>query len=143
YNTFTAHFTDGAGYADLTQLYVWFTPYTDPNQFAGYANSCLLTYWPTTGGVILMNDDATDWSRGNVGYGVISNSRCSIDLSQASFNNSGKDSWFTFPITFSASYNGPKTVWGWAYSAQNFPNIYSGWMQIGNWTVIAGQPPQF
>ena len=129
--TFALHYTDSAGAADFSTVWVWFT-----SNFNGVtsANSCLLYYARATNQLFLLNDAGTAWSS-PVAPGTaiaLSNSQCSVNAAGASVTASGTDLILNLPVTFAASYNGSKDIYMFALSDGG---AVSGWEDQGSWVV--------
>src|ERR1039458_9401368 len=72
--TFTFHYSDGAGATDLSTMFVWFNA-----SFSNAAGSCFIEYSrPAT--LYLLNDAGNAWSSAAVGSGgTLANSHRSIN----------------------------------------------------------------
>jgi hypothetical protein len=130
--TFALHYTDSAGTADFSTVWVWFTQSFNS---ATAANSCMLFYTRATNQWVQLNDAGTVWSS-PVAPGTavaLSNSQCSIDMGAASVTASGTDLILNLPVTFITSdFNGNKSIFMYAASESG---ATSGWTSQGSWLV--------
>jgi len=121
-----------AGAADLATVWVWFTS----NFSSGSsASSCLVYYAQPSNQLFLVNDAGTAESSSTLGAGgvALSNSQCLINAGAASVAHSGTDLILNLPVTFTAAYDGAKSIY--MYAAGSSAN--SGWQTMGSWTVQA------
>jgi phage baseplate assembly protein gpV len=128
--TFALQYVDPLGAADLTSVWVWFTPSFNSGLAA---NTCMLYYARATNQLFFLNDAGTTWSS-PVAPGAtvtLSNSQCSINVAAASVTVSGVNLTLNLPVTFTAAYAGTKSTY--MYAAGSSAN--SGWQLIGSWTV--------
>jgi hypothetical protein len=124
--SFTFHYSDGAGATDLSTMFVWFNA-----TFSAAANSCFIEYSRPGNTLYLLNDAGAAWSSATVGSGgILANSQCSINANTTSVSLSGTDLTLTLPVTFTAAYGGAKNVY--LYAAGSSAN--SGWQTLGTWT---------
>lgn len=85
----------------------------------------------------LHNDDATAISYAS---GIVSNSQCSLDTSNARAQVSGNTVRFSVPLSFKTSFWGLKTVY---VLALDSGNLSSGWNTATTWTIPnSNVPPQ-
>jgi len=61
----------------------------------------------------------------------VSNSKCTVFAAGIKVEPSGNEVKVTVPVTFAASFKGPKKIWVIASS----PSKHSGWQQRGAWLV--------
>src|SRR5262249_14785713 len=71
------------------------------------------------------------------GAGTLSNSQCSINVSQSSFSGSGLQLTVTVSVTFQSSFAGTKNNYLIAFDQAG---LNSGWQQVGTWTVPGSGP---
>jgi hypothetical protein len=129
--TFALQYTDSAGAADLSAVWVWFT---SNYSTVTAANSCMLYYARATNQLFFLNDAGTNWSS-PVAPGTaitLSNSQCSVNVGAASLTASGVDLILNLPVTFTSAYNGSKSIYMDAASAGG---TASGWTNQGSWLV--------
>jgi uncharacterized repeat protein (TIGR02543 family) len=128
--TFAFEYADPLGFADLTNLWVWFTSTFNT---VSSANSCIAYYVRTTNQVNLINDAGTAiLSSASPGAGVtLSNSQCSINMAAATVVPSGNNLTVNLPVTFTGAYAGAKGIF--MYASGSSAN--SGWQSLGTWTV--------
>jgi Bacterial Ig-like domain (group 3)/FG-GAP-like repeat/FG-GAP repeat len=125
--TFSFHYADGVGAADLSTGFIWFNA-----AFTSAANSCLLEFYRPTNTLYLLNDAGSAWTSGIVGSaGTLSNSQCAINTATATTNLSGNDLLLTLPITFAHAFAGTKSVFSYISGA----SANSGWQTLGSWIV--------
>jgi uncharacterized membrane protein len=125
--TFTFHYSDGAGATDLSTVFVWFNA-----TFSGGANSCFIEYNRPANTFYLLNDAGNAWSSATVGSGgTLANSQCSINAASTSVSLSGANLTLSLPVTFASGYYGGKNIY--SYAAGSSAN--SGWQTLGTWTV--------
>ena len=130
--TFALQYVDPLGAADLATVWVWFTS----NFSSGSsASSCLVYYAQPSNQLFLVNDAGTAESSSTLGAGgvALSNSQCLINAGAASVAHSGTDLILNLPVTFTAAYDGAKSIY--MYAAGSSAN--SGWQTMGSWTVQA------
>jgi hypothetical protein len=130
-------YSDPYGYTDLSLVQLDFQ-----TQLVGNA-ACYIQYTPATNTAQLINDAGTGYtgSGGTLGSsGTLSNSQCTINLSTSSASGSGNNFTLTLALSFSTSFAGSQNVY---MGAVNSANLFSGWQQMGAWTVIPAneQPP--
>jgi hypothetical protein len=126
--TFTLHYSDGAGATDLSTVWAWF----NATFASSAANSCMVYYSRPSNTLNLINDAGTAWLSAPVGSSTtLANGQCSVNASSVSVNVSGTDLLLTLSVTFSATYNGAKNVYLWAGGG----TVNSGWQTLGVWTV--------
>jgi hypothetical protein len=128
---FTA--THPAGYASLSNLYLMV------GSTANMANNCQILYVSAGNALYLVNDSANAYAGPlTVGAsGSISNSQCSINASKANVMTSGQTLTLTLPLSFQPAYTGTKNVY---LFAKDTAAQVTGWVQLGTWTVSAGNP---
>jgi sugar lactone lactonase YvrE len=125
--TFTFHYADGVGAADLSTAFIWFNA-----AFTSAVNSCFIEFYRPTNTLYLLNDAGSAWTSGIVGSaGVLSNSQCSINTGTATVNLSGNDLTLTLPISFAHAFTGSKSVFSYISGA----SANSGWQTLGSWIV--------
>jgi fibronectin type 3 domain-containing protein len=125
--TFTLHYSDGAGATDLSTMFVWFNP-----SFSSATNSCLVEYSRPANTLYLMNNADTAWSSATVGSsGALANSQCSLNAASASVSLSGTGLTLSLPVTFVSTYSGTMTVYSYAAGSA----VNSGWQTLGTWMV--------
>jgi hypothetical protein len=128
--TFSLHYSDGAGASDLSTVWVWFNP-TQPSAGVG---PCIVYYGHTSNALYLINDAGSAWLSTSVGSSTtLANSQCSVNAASTSVSSSGSDLAITLPVTFAATYSGVKNVSLFAAGSA----ATSGWQTLGAWTVPA------
>lgn len=127
--TFQYQFSSSASATDLATAWIWIN-----NSFASTANSCMVYYSRANNQLQLLTDGGSIWTAGTIGGpGILSNSQCSINLSQAAGVPNGNSLTVSLPITFTSSFVGPKNVY--MFASDDSGN--SGWQTRGSWTVPA------
>jgi hypothetical protein len=112
--TFALQYVDPLGATDLSTVWVWINASFDP---ATPSNTCLLEYARAVNQLYLYNDAGTGWlSPATVGAaGTLSNSQCSINLTDATVVASGTNLTLSLPVTFKAAvYAGAKNTYMYA-----------------------------
>ena len=134
--TFSLRYSDSAGAADLSTVWVFITQ----NFGSTSANSCVLYYAKAVNQLFLLNDAGTIWSSSAAPGAAIalSNKQCSVNVAAASATASGTDLNMNLPVTFTSAYAGNKGVYMYASSAGG---AVSGWQQEGSWSVPQPAPP--
>jgi hypothetical protein len=126
--TFTLRYSDGAGAADLSTVWVWF----NPTPASGAPNPCLIYYSRPSNTLYLINDAGTGWLSVPVGSSApLTNSQCSVNAASTGIGLSGTDLVMSVPITLGAAYGGVKNVS--LFAAGTGAN--SGWQVLGSWNV--------
>jgi len=129
--TFSLTYTDSLGAADLVTASVLFndTLATTP------ANACMVSYNPGTNLVSMLDDAGTSWASGHLGDPTtLRNGQCSAALFPSSAVQSGNNLTLTLSMTFKPTYRGAKNAYLYAASAGGQD---SGWVDRGDWTVLA------
>jgi Zn-dependent metalloprotease len=125
--TFTAQFTDALGAtADLKRAMVRFG--------ASTLNACVVDYNAITATVRLFDDLGVPGAPAPFGSGTLTNSQCTLDLSQSSATPGGTDLTLTLRLTFKAPLLGTQPIFMRAMS--NF-GTNTGWLSKGTWDVNA------
>jgi len=125
--TFTALFTDSLGAtADLKRAMVRFG--------ASTVNACVVDYNAITATVRLFDDTGVAGAPTPLGAGALSNSQCTLDLSQSSAAPSGTNLTLTLRLIFKAPLLGTQPIFMKAMS--NFTTT-TGWVSKGTWDVNA------
>ncbi len=130
--TFTATYSDSAGYQDIK--YALFLANTGVNG----AGACYVL-WAPANSFYLMNDAGTTWLGPITGgsSATLQNSQCTLSGATSSVSGSGNSLTVNFGITFLTAFDGLKNTYTLVYgSAGN-----SGWQQTGTWTAEDGPPP--
>ena len=133
-STFSFLYSDTNGASDLGIVQVVVN-----SSLSGY-QGCYISIDPVHNTLLLLNDGATAW-QGPItpaAAGTLANSQCTIDGGSSSIALSGNNATVNLALSFSGSFGGAKTVYGYAQAAGG---LNSGWTVLGNWTVPAG-PPQ-
>jgi hypothetical protein len=120
--------SDGSGYQDISRIELLI------NAPGNSRNYCDLIYQRAENRFWIVNDAATQWI-GPVALGsggTLSNSQCTLNASAATVTANGTSLTVTFPVTFSSTFAGAKTVYlyGASNSGQN-----SNYQPLGTWTV--------
>jgi hypothetical protein len=122
--TFTYTFSDPNGYLELQPLML-------VNEALTGVNSCYLAYRAAENRLYLLNDTNSAWTSATPGVsGVLQNSKCRIDATQALVAGSGADLSLSLPLEFLTS--GAKTQW---MSVSDTSGLATGWTAKGSWTV--------
>ena len=133
-NTFSFLYSDANGASDLGVLQVVVN-----SSLSGY-QGCYVSIDPVHKTLLLLNDGATAW-QGPITLptsGTLANSQCTINGGSSSIALSGNNATVNLALSFSGSFGGAKSVYGYAQAAGG---LNSGWTALGNWTVPA-VPPQ-
>jgi hypothetical protein len=133
-NTFSFLYSDRNGASDLGVVQVVVNA-----SLSGY-QGCYISIDPVHKTLLLLNDGATAW-QGPITLptaSTLGNSQCTINGGSSSIALSGNNATVNLALSFSSSFGGVKTVYGYAQAAGG---LNSGWIALGNWTVSAG-PPQ-
>src|ERR1019366_2432873 len=133
-NTFSFLYSDANGASDLGILQVVVN-----SSLSGY-QGCYISIDPVHKTLLLLNDGATAW-QGPITLpttSTLANSQCTINGGSSSIALSGNNATVNLALSFSSSFGGVKSVYGYAQAAGG---LNSGWTALGNWTVTAG-PPQ-
>jgi hypothetical protein len=126
--TFTLQYSSNLGATNVSTAWVWF----NATLASTSANSCLLYYDRSAGGLNLLNDGST-WLQGMLGSNrSLFNSQCAVDLAGSSVTSSGNTLTLTLAMSFSTAYAGAKNIY--LYAA-NGAGVNSGWQTRGAWTV--------
>ena len=130
--TFTVHYSDSAGVADLNGAQVWFSP-NAPLSPGQRANSCLVFYSPAGNQLYLENDAGTGWLGPAPvgGYVPLNNSQCSVNAQSASVVSNSNQLTLGLPVTFFPGFGGTTNVYAYASGA----TVASGWQTRGTWTI--------
>ena len=103
-------------------------------------NTCNLQYRPSLQGgtVFLVTDSGNQpYPSGIIGHSqVVSNSQCSVDLVGATQTWNGPNVTVHLPITFTATYTGPKTIF-----AQAYPDTNDMCFAVGGINLVTGSQP--
>jgi len=135
--TFTAVYSDGAGYGDLSKMKLIIQS-ADPN--VTLANGCTVRYDQIGGVFNVLNDTATGWIGAVAPHSNVmaSNSQCTLygnfSYAQQANLNDPNTLQVYFQIAFNTSYTGTKNIYLWA---RNEKLENSGTLQAGPWTISA------
>ena len=127
-NTFSFLYSDANGASDLGILQVVVN-----SSLSGY-QGCYISIDPVHQTLLLLNDGATAW-QGPITLptsGTLANSQCTINGGSSSIALSGNNATVNLALSFSGSFGGAKSVYGYAQAAGG---LNSGWTALGNWTV--------
>jgi hypothetical protein len=103
------------------------------SSLSGY-QGCYISIDPVHQTLLLLNDGATAW-QGPITLptsGTLANSQCTINGGSSSIALSGNNATVNLALSFSGSFGGAKSVYGYAQAAGG---LNSGWTALGNWTV--------
>jgi hypothetical protein len=104
--TFEFQYTHASGAAQITSATASFAP------SAFYGGFCSPSYTPSTNTLSLYNPSSGLTSSGVLGtVGTLTNPDCSIDLASSTAVVDGNTLTLTLPLTFTASFGGPKQIW--------------------------------
>jgi len=127
--TFALQYSDPAGSANLSALWVWFTDVWP----ASVANTCVAAYEPATGRMLMPGDGSL--TVGDVGSPYkIQNMQCAIDLAATTVTAGANSLTLNLRVTFKAAFAGSKWI---AMYAANHSGANSDWQIRGSWTVTA------
>ncbi len=131
--TFTFKFSSSNGYQYVTSAYMLI------NSSLNAAAGCVPVYLQQTNAFYLFNDAGTNVSGPLApgSNGTLSNGQCTINGAGSSVSGSGNTLSVVLPITFSPSFKGAQTVFGYAGDAGG---MNSGWRTLGTWTPTAVGP---
>lgn len=105
--------------------------------------SCYLHYDRQTNALQLANDAGSDWVATRVlgSTFTLQNSRCAIDIVNATATLAGNQLTVVLPITFKGLFTGAKNIY---MQAMDFAGLPAGWTTKGAYTVVASglDPPQ-
>ncbi len=93
-------------------------------------DSCYVGYWAPSR-TFSLDNNGTTLQAASGSSKTLSNGQCSLNVKQAKVSGSGNTLTITFPITFSSTYLGSKSIVSWVADA----NSWSGWKQAGSFTV--------
>jgi hypothetical protein len=127
--TFAALYSDSLGALDLSTVYLKFS--TTP---AELANTCTVSYSPSTGLFALRDDSGAVWQSAVLGWGTLQNSQCSVNLAVSSASTSGQILRVTLSVTFNSAFAGAKTVYSYATTSAG---VETGWKTVGSWSIPA------
>lgn len=131
--TFTFHYSDANGNADISAITVLF------NTSLNSANGCYLTYSRGANALSLFRDSDSSWmSIAPGGAGIIENTKCSIAGASFATSTSGNSFHLSVPVTFKSGFAAPLTVYT---SATDQAGLSSGWIAAGSWTSIGPTAP--
>ncbi len=106
------------------------------------SGACYLQYTRATNSIVLINDAGTA-ALGPVTLGAsgsLNNSQCALNAAGSSVSTSGNNLTVNLALSFQPAFAGSKNV---SMGVSNNANVFSGWQQMGSWTVTAGNlPPQ-
>ncbi|MDE3166012.1 MAG: malectin, partial [Acidobacteriota bacterium] len=129
---FTWAASSPSGYANIAEVYAIF------NTSVSGANGCYLRYSRAANTLFLANDAGTAWNGGfNPGSSSsASNSYCTLYGAGSSINASGNQLSVTVNVAFQPStFSGTKNSYLNVYDNEG---LYTGWQQMGTWTVESG-----
>jgi hypothetical protein len=133
---FTWTASSPGGYSRLTEIYALFA-----GSLSGQ-NACYLRYHRPSNLLYLADNAGTTWLGGIAPQttGTVSNSQCSIDASRSSVSGSGSQLTLNVQVTFQPSYAGTQNNYLIAFDEAG---LYSGWQQVGTWTIPGPPAPDF
>jgi hypothetical protein len=125
---FSFAFADSTGWSYLKQVNV------DIGLTQANANSCLVSYVPSTNKLYLLNDTGTAYLAGIAigSAGTLQNSQCSVNVGQSSASGSGNGLTLNVAMTFNSSYAGSDSIF---MDAVDNGGRDTGWQVLGHWTV--------
>ena len=129
--TFSFVYSDPYGAPDISWVQMHFQTQLVAN------GACYLQYTRATNTIILVNDAGT----GSVGSaalgssGTLSNSQCTLNAAASSASTAGNNLTVNVALSFTAAFVGTKNI---SMGAINNSNAFSGWQQMGTWTVPPG-----
>jgi hypothetical protein len=127
--TFALQYSDGAGEANLQQVWAYFSA-TLGNPAS---QSCMLYYNAAINQLNLLNDDGMAWQAAALGSAAtLQNSQCSINVSTATVTAAGNTLTLGLAMAFQAAFAGDKEVY---LRAIDRSGTASAWLQLGVWTV--------
>jgi hypothetical protein len=129
--TFSFVYTDPYGVGDISWVQMHFQ-----TQLVAQS-ACYLQYTRSTNTIVLINDAGT----GSVGSailglsGTLSNSQCTLNAAGSSTSSTGNNLTVNLALSFAGAFVGGKNI---SMGVIDNANVFSGWQQMGAWTVPAG-----
>jgi hypothetical protein len=134
--TFTLHYSDGAGATDLSSVWIWFNASTSTT-----VGSCLAYYSRPSNTLYVINDAGTAWSSTSVGSSVtLSNSQCSVNAASTSVSSAGTDLVLTLPVTFTSAFSGANPLFSPGFVARR---VRRPWIRGARRSARAGVLGQY
>jgi hypothetical protein len=136
---FTWTVSSPSGYGNLSHVFALFNTISDST-----SNACFIHYDASSNLVYLADNASANWLGGFVpsGSGSASNSQCTITGTGSSPDptSSGTQLGLTLTVAFQSSFSGSKNEYLYALDSSG---VYTGWQQMGTWTVPAPPAPDF
>jgi Beta-propeller repeat. len=134
--TFSFVYSDAYAYTDIN----WVQMHLQTQLVADHA--CYLQYTRASNSIQLINDAGTGYvgTGSTVGsIGTLANGQCTLDTGASSVSGAGNNLTVTLALSFTASFQGPKTI---SMGAVTNSYVFSGWQAKGSWTATqAGNLP--
>lgn len=136
---FTWTVSSPSGHSNLSHVFALFNTTSDST-----VNACYIHYDASSNLVYLADNTSANWLGGFVpsSSGSASNSQCTISGTGSSPNptSSGTQLGLTLTVTFQTSFSGTKNEYLYALDSSG---VYTGWQQMGTWSVPAPPAPDF
>jgi hypothetical protein len=129
--TFALQYSDPAGSANLSALWVWFTDAWPPS----VRNTCVAVYEPATNTMRMFDDTGAALAFGSLGDPFeLQNSQCAIRLAATTVTAGANSLTLNLRVTFRTAFAGSKWI---ALYASNSSGANSDWQIRGSWTATA------
>jgi hypothetical protein len=137
--SFTWTVSSPAGHSNLSHVFALFS-----GTSTSTTNACYVHYDASSNLVYLADNTSTTWLGGFApsSSGSIGNSQCTIYGTASSPNptSSGTQLGLSLTVAFQSSFAGTKNEYLYALDSSG---VYTGWQQMGTWTVPAPPAPDF
>jgi hypothetical protein len=137
--SFTWTVSSPAGHSNLSHVFALFS-----GTSTSTTNACYVHYDASSNLVYLADNTSTTWLGGFApsSSGSIGNSQCTIYGTASSPNptSSGTQLGLTLTVAFQSSFAGTRNEYLYALDSSG---VYTGWQQMGTWTVPAPPAPDF
>ena len=131
--TFQFVFSDTQNASNITAAAMLFAP-----SLSTFNNTCYIVYDAVHATLQLEYNAMNGASERSIASStVLSNSQCSVGA--ATVTLSGLSMIFTVSVTFTGSFAGAQSIFGYAAEGSGTPN--TGWVNVGTYTVAAGGYP--
>lgn len=109
------------------------------NSSFSFVNGCYYSLDRTNNLLRLYQDAGNTWLSAAIGSGtVLNNGLCSTPASAVTVSTTASAMSVVFPVTFSPSFPGAKTVYA---NATDSAGLGAGWPQVGSWLATAASAP--
>ena len=124
---FTASFTDGNGFADITGITFVI------NSGLNGSNACYLSYNRAANTFYLFRDSDGAWQPLTPGASTsVTNNNCTLSGAALAASGAGNVLTLTMPLTFKPAFAGARNVY---ITVADGGGLSSGWITAGSWTV--------